>query len=310
FQKWFPQYGDFLAGAIRQECLDEYLAYKTNNVSSCPAPLNTDKNGCTASTVINCLLNTVPEYWKANMAAASVLLGVMPTILSIMGSSSMETGLLAMRRPLLSLLLGVGAPSAFPLRAFEYSNPEEMLRKGTGSIGWGEQLGRPVAAVVVALQYLIVCAAVANVSHITYELCVFSVCSFLPEMQVLPAVWLALALAVYVLGDAAVMLRIRLREQNGRCRTLGEAVRQEFQLSALRPMTVLEFRPESRIYILISWLTATGNIMHIIFGTVIFSSLQFIGTQDAFVILNRYLASSFVCRIIIMFEISGMRRTV
>jgi hypothetical protein len=41
------------------------------------------------------------ETKKVNMAAAAVLLGLLPTILSMIGTTTTETGLLSLRRPVL-----------------------------------------------------------------------------------------------------------------------------------------------------------------------------------------------------------------
>ena len=67
------------------------------------------------SDVAEYLLENTPEVFKANMAAASVLLGLLPTILSLAGSSTLEVGLIALQRPFLASLLGTASPAVYPL---------------------------------------------------------------------------------------------------------------------------------------------------------------------------------------------------
>lgn len=64
------------------------------------------------SDVAECLLDKTPEVFKAGMAAASVMLGLLPTILSLAGSSTVEVGLVALRRPLACFTLGNGVASS------------------------------------------------------------------------------------------------------------------------------------------------------------------------------------------------------
>ncbi|EMR72813.1 hypothetical protein UCREL1_128 [Eutypa lata UCREL1] len=92
-----------------------------------------DCKECLADGVIRCILNDVGEDAKVNMAAASVFLGLLPSILSFAGLRTIETGLLAQRRPLLALITGFGAPAVSPLHAFDYHNgPVELLSDAPG----------------------------------------------------------------------------------------------------------------------------------------------------------------------------------
>ncbi|KAK5630969.1 hypothetical protein RRF57_006684 [Xylaria bambusicola] len=64
------------------------------------------------------------------MAAAAVALGLLPITLSLVGSSTAEIGLLALRRPILTFFLASGAPAVSSLGVFEYQGPIHMLREG------------------------------------------------------------------------------------------------------------------------------------------------------------------------------------
>lgn len=47
--------------------------------------------------------------------------------------------------------------------------------------------------------------------------------------------------------------------------------------------------------------------MHVIFGTLIFSRLLFVGVKDAAGIIFRHIAGVAVCRVILMYELVGLR---
>jgi hypothetical protein len=64
---------------------------------------------------------------------------------------------------------------------------------------------------------------------------------------------------------------------------------------------------EGKTYVAWSWFLSTATVIHIIFGSLLFSGLLFIGPRDALLVIFRYVASVLVCRIIVMFELAGMR---
>jgi len=64
---------------------------------------------------------------------------------------------------------------------------------------------------------------------------------------------------------------------------------------------------ETKRFIGVAWLLHTLTVVHILFGTLVFSSLAFIGTRDAVLVLGRFMASVLFCRVILMYEIAGLR---
>ncbi|KAL2135821.1 hypothetical protein VTI74DRAFT_6750 [Chaetomium olivicolor] len=219
FQTFFPQYSPTLTSFIRGPCRAPFADYLTQNPTTCSYV------GCLSGRVVHCLLSQATESMKANMAAAAVLLGLLPTTLSLIGSNTIETGVLALRRPVLAGLLAAGAPSVAPMRMFEYDDPAELLLGGTGGGSAAAGLVDAVMVattrrsgvlrlVVVVLEYLVAAAAVANLAHLSYLLSVQAVCSFSSETAFHPALWAALALALHVWGAMAVRLRVCLRKED------------------------------------------------------------------------------------------------
>jgi len=56
-------------------------------------------DSCKIAPVTECILSHLMQADQANMASASAVLGLLPTVLSMMGSSTVDIGLLAVRRP-------------------------------------------------------------------------------------------------------------------------------------------------------------------------------------------------------------------
>src|SRR5271168_4649706 len=188
FQHWYPQYRHVFESIMEEYCQTEYHGYLTE-----VAPK--DYLSGTVTPVIDCILKNLNETRKSNMAAAAVLLGLLPTTLGLVGSTTMEVGLVALRRPLLAFLLAAGAPAVSPIRTFDYVDPKELLQK------------KPAIAL---LQYVVAAAAVLNLATVSYELCIRTVCSFAPETAYEPALWAFLAVAVHLFGSWSVYLRVRI----------------------------------------------------------------------------------------------------
>ncbi|KAH6854687.1 hypothetical protein B0I37DRAFT_362798 [Chaetomium sp. MPI-CAGE-AT-0009] len=94
---------------------------------------------------------------------------------------------------------------------------------------------------------------------------------------------------------------------------LKRTLQREFQLSGATSHTtsiILRSKPATYFAAIVAWFTSTGTILHVIYGTITYSTVVFISTQDALGVVARYLVSTLVCRIILNFEMSGMRAVV
>lgn len=152
------------------------------------------------------------------MSAAAVVLGLAPTILQMLSPRPCDTALVAVRRPLLALLLSCATPSTtcpppaqyasiiqsldspLPPQArgcFPYTVPRTL-----GYHGW-------MAAVVSAVQYAVALGAAANSAYRTYQLCIWTVCTIVPTRIYLPALWHATVVLLHLVGWAALRLSLR-----------------------------------------------------------------------------------------------------
>ncbi|KAI0144753.1 hypothetical protein BJ166DRAFT_538973 [Pestalotiopsis sp. NC0098] len=205
FQQWYPQYGASLQYKMSKNCTSQYHDYLNGSSTYCRQ--YPSQSGCLAGQVVDCILDNTSESTKANMAAAAVLLGILPTILSLAGSTTVEIGLLSQRRPVLAFLLPVGSPAISPLRSFEYRNILEDLhhQKVTPN---HKPIHSALSMGVSFLQYLVAIGAIANLIYVSWQLCVSTLCSFLPDSNILPALWIILAVPIHFVGSLALWIRV------------------------------------------------------------------------------------------------------
>ena len=303
FQQWFHQYSLFLQSTLQDACSRQYQDYYLNVMGAGCDGGPKDPPSCNlAGRVVDCLLSHITESTKANFASAAVLLGLMPTTLTYVGSNTAETALLALRRPILALLLAGGSPTVSPFRTFEYGNLDKLLSK-TPIARPFPHLSPGSAVAVVLVEYVFAGIAIINLVHVSWQLSNFAVCSFSPETAYMPLLWAVLALKVHLFNSLATRFCVSLEPAVGSYKT-------EFQLNARLQKAQLKIQPESYQFIICSWMTSTTSVLHILFGTVVFSSTLFIGTQDAAYIVLRFIASAVFCRIVLMLELRGMRGVV
>lgn len=64
---------------------------------------------------------------------------------------------------------------------------------------------------------------------------------------------------------------------------------------------------KEKLSIFLNELSGFGAFLHIFFGTVVFSSVMFISTIDAVKVIARYVASGLECRLVITWELGGLK---
>lgn len=159
------------------------------------------------------------------------------------------------------------------------------------------------------LEYLFTIAAIVNVAHVTWELSIKTVTAVATESEYLLALWVATSVIIHIFGAWAVSCRMSILLP-GHDSGTKNSFADEWKLSAVQPPARLQVHQEGPLFIFISWLVSTGTIIHLVLGTIVLAGTLFISPQDALQVVARYLASTLLCRIILMFEVRGMRNTV
>ncbi|KAM7218611.1 hypothetical protein V8F06_005930 [Rhypophila decipiens] len=368
FQQWYPQYAHIFSDIRQLYCEDEYAAYLTGvkNHSNIDHIGGGGIYSVVTQPVINCILNHTSDYVKNGMTSAQVLLGVMPTVLAILGASTEEMSMLSniARRPLLALLLSAGSPSVYFSRAFEYHDPAEILSDHPARLPqWRPRRWFSIGGIA-ALEYTVAIIAVGNIVVMNWELGIKTICAFWTDGILAPTVWAVTGVLTHLLGMLVLRLRlvgwrgkdaewVRRMADEKRAKERKRVLLLEGEVSGLeipgKPgrskhdsvwrgvgnwirsiptrarmiLSTTEGVPaaaegyqvrivtfvERKTFLVAAWSLSMLTVFHIIYGTVVFASTTFIGIQDALTILARYIASVACCRVILMYELAGLRES-
>lgn len=269
------------------------------------------------------------------------MLGLTPGLLATLGPTVGEISLLSSQVPILSFLLSMGATAIYPTRPFDYSEPTEILHKG--SVMHSSWANSKWDIVLIVAEYLLAAAACANVWQNSYQLGRQTTFAPICNQSWWVVGWTAVPSLIHILaaiGYNAKIIRgsrktreddeterLQAQSENDQCTSFVDIPQQP--TSAKRPYRLSAVRQSSGIWVqsifdrsivplkvseipwwlkLVNSLCSVLSFIHVIFGIFIFSSLQFVFAGDAVGVLVRYLASALVCRVVMIIEFGRMRR--
>jgi len=306
FQEWQPTYASKFTAILRDNCSTEYAAYLNT-----PAHLSDDRS---CQITVSCLLSNTDERTKAVLSSANVLLGLIPVILTLMGPSSAECALLALRRPVLALLLAVGSPSKNPIRTIEYRGPvEEIVKEKRGKLKLHQTLSRPANTCIAFAEMILALGSMVNVIHLCWSIGKTTVFNPWCDRSFGPLVWTSISAVIFMLGTGTFSLvvheHLESEEGTSYMRRFWKRLRNERVPCMAQEPRWLSWKDESYAFVFLGWMTTLLTIVHIIFGTFWFSSVLFLSAGDALAITGRFMVSAVVCRAVLMYELAGMRDT-
>jgi hypothetical protein len=327
FNIWFEQYASAFKKIRIENCSSQYEIYlygKKTNITA-DWPTGGDQHNLFVQPLINCMLTATSPYILWQMQTAQIILGLTPPALAILGASSDELALLGVigERNLLTLLLMAATPSVYTSRAFDYQDHRDILRGHEDR--YRVYVGKKRRAVIVGLEYFFGLLSLANTAILSWELGQRTVCSIAPEVWFLPFLWWLSGVVVHIVGLCFFRLRVMRDlgfkdtvdlEKNADVHgwrwviyTARRLLLKEIGLfSGEKPTpTYIKWVGERKVYIVGSWLHSIFTVMHIIFGTLVFSGLNFVGPRDALEILGRYMGSIILCRVVLMYELAVIR---
>ncbi|KAI1274488.1 hypothetical protein F5Y07DRAFT_215382 [Xylaria sp. FL0933] len=325
FQNFYPQTRPEYEYILHHNCSQQFANYLTGR----PQDFTGDWLGgggtftVLVQPVVNCLLENTSEYIKAAASSAQVLLGVTPPILATLGASSDELAMLSVigRRPLLSLLISFGSPGVYMERVFDFRQPEKMLRRSPGRYRPRRPDTTFKRRMLAATQYIIALGAVAKVVALSWRLGVGTVCAWWSETIFAPLVWTVLSIPIHFAGTFAIRLRVRriYSDEDKETDTgFGQWLRMlparlhgywksEWVPAVSQDEIKIISYEEGILYVIWSWVLSAATVVHILFGSLVLSGLLFIGPGDALMVIIRYVLSVLSCRILVAFELSGIR---
>ncbi|KAM5529053.1 hypothetical protein FOXYSP1_16897 [Fusarium oxysporum f. sp. phaseoli] len=303
YEHFFPAWEHLIQDQLRNNCTKQLNNYRNRS--------NTDQGS--GYNVIGCVLETMPEYRKAELASAAVILGLAPTVLQLMSASYLDTAVLAYRRPGLAFLLSMSSSGVRPLTATEYDDFIATMGTDPFHTNFGKSQSVWAPTIVSILEYTIASGAVANTAYLAYQLSVWAVCTFSPQQDFLPAMWTVAALVIHLVGYLAARLRISVEGRGGSGEDNNRGTRWHRLWAELTPtpwQTRLEVKKNDRhngwFLVLVSALYI-GDALQAFFGTLILSSLVFISVRDSAIIVIRLMASALFARGILIYELAGFR---
>lgn len=301
YKHFFPAWEYDLKSMLQDECKTSYEHYQ-NRIFTQPQ---------VGYQVINCILETMPEFRKAELAAASVILGIAPSALQLLSASYVENAIMAFRRPGLAFLLAMSSSGVRPVSMGEFDDFISKMEVDASRNDFPTSFWASFATS--AIEYFATAAAVANNAHLAYQLSIFAVCTFAPANDFLPAVWTASCVAIHLIGYVAIGLRVEVDTGKDK-RIIGlrnwswQKLRTEFISTPWQARIRLYYKRSYN-----GWFSAAisllyiGTVLQALYGTIILSSLVFISVRDSTVIVLWLMASTLVTRGILIYELGGLR---
>ncbi|KAL8801417.1 MAG: hypothetical protein Q9182_004481 [Xanthomendoza sp. 2 TL-2023] len=301
FNQYLPHTFSIITSQVGDQCNAQFDAYrKGRQHSGDPVTRDLCRNA------LNCILDNLDSTTAYNFQAANVLLGLTPTMLSLLGNAPPEIALLAFSgRPVLAFLLNMGAPVIAVAGTFKYQHPLEVLTYGGGKSPFPTFTG--VKSVLIATsEYILAAAAAVNVALLAYDISTKAV--YVPNCgrTWYAFLWMYLCLILHPLALFTFWSRVRITrspEHKGWVNT-------ETKHCASYCGVSYSLKEDTYLSLFLDWVLSHGAIIQIIFGTLVLSASTLIDTHDAFRVVGRYAASAILCRLILMYELYGLRAAV
>ncbi|KAF1810847.1 hypothetical protein P152DRAFT_460138 [Eremomyces bilateralis CBS 781.70] len=212
------------------------------------------------------------------------------------------------KRPLLSALLAAGSPAVFPLRSFEYTRTiEDLLERDFQK----PAIFNDLDPVILVLEYLLAAASVGNIGELCYRLGGRVLSAIFTGDEQHYFIWAWIGLAIHGFGALTLYRRTKVTTLGGEYdQHHGHTVFNQFKLQARQTRLCIEIRRESLLFLAIYWFTTLLTVCHIVYGTILFSSMLFISVEDAISVIARLMGSVIVCRIVLSYELVNLQSIV
>jgi hypothetical protein len=267
FQTFFPVYSKSFTEIRDGPCRD-YFAQKEAGAAVC-------------HNLLNCMLENTSDVIKGDMASGMVALGLMPTLLIFLSSSTAETTLLSRRRPLLALLLAIGSPAVQPPPIFSFPDPTEMMNIKDDHILARHYSGWQAVLITIA-QYTLALAAITNVYLAAFYTGYWTVNTISCDDYFYQMLWAGSTVAIHLTGLWALALRVNeVEDKSRRYDNFRSKVSQWFKHETTPCVTQdklqLVCKSETPLFVAVSSWASILTTVHVLWGTIAFSSVHFLG---------------------------------
>jgi hypothetical protein len=277
YQHFFPDVRAEITEALIQNCSSLFKSYLQEDIIL---------YGSYCVKIYSCIVENLDQYTQANMASWGVLLGLTPWLLSTLGSTTIEMSLLSSRRPLLAAMLVLGSPAMNPVRAFDDYNPiEKQLLLGLKQ--WApSKVSGTRCAFYILLEFAAAAASIANLATMSWTLARNTISTMsCDDSDTLAELWIGLVLFTHLFGIITLVSRAEIevdgeeRDVKWKFRKVRHWLRlvREFRLCVNQQPLQITWGEENWKFFFWSWLAAFYTVAHLAFGTLVFSSLSFVG---------------------------------
>jgi len=314
FQRFYPSWSHQLTTILDNDCVTERDAY--NDAS------NNDR--LISFNLTSCVLQHLAEFTKTEISVVSVIFGLLPTMLMLIGPTTDEISLLGRRRSLLAGLLALAMPSVRSATESPYQDPGRYLREPVDITSRVGILSRPslwARGLVSLAQYALATGAAANMVYQSYLMatqCV-SVSAIAIYSEPLPQtygpfLWFVLIVVVHLIGGLASSLATVKDPENERrwhrktARwSLLQWLADELTPCCYADPVFLVRRPRTYLSLFVSYLSQLAVVVLFGYATIMLSSQIFISLGDAVPVIAYYMVGAYVSRLLLTMELHGMR---
>jgi hypothetical protein len=293
--------------------------------------------------LVSCFLDNFSEIRKTEMAISSIVLGLLPMAIQFVGPRIADVAVLGMRRPLLAMLISMGSTCATLQN--DHTGLETVRVRGEKrtyskeDILWPEKLidARIWAKASISIfEYVLVGSAAANSIVQGYQLSFWAISfistatgtfgstaeAFSPLLWIfLPVPIQALSMFVLYLGCASGASTLPQPKFDSVHRMhwcsyawvrvknwfIQETTPHAFGKNETATQTEV-LKKSTRYWMLgLNWAIKLMVWVQVVYGTIVLSGMLLVSVFVALQIVGRFLAGAIVCRVVVEFEMYGLR---
>ncbi len=163
---------------------------------------------------------------------------------------------------------------------------------------------RRYRTLILVVEHALAIGAIANTISVSLDLGWRSVCSWNCDISYFPLTWVLIPGVIHGIAWLSFVLIPKRVEEI----TAPAAVTHVHDGSSKRttPTRIIRAEYPGAISLIVSSCAVGFAVGHVMFGTLVFSSLMFLMISDAVPVIIRYAASAVTCRIINQFELALM----
>ncbi|KAF3004757.1 hypothetical protein E8E13_000728 [Curvularia kusanoi] len=278
--------------------------------------------------LLQCMLNYMGEATKVEMGICTVIFGLLPSMMHMIGPEMQDVWRLGIHRPLLTLMLCIGAPTL--TLSHGRTNQLDCYKKqpsvcvNTGACTtpnqlWPSFLKHWTAGIAISLlEYLVAFGAAVSALYYGYVLtfyCITFVTTLMgtfgsTQEAFAPLFWMLFPLPIHAMGIVAGY-RSAIWKHPPQLSNILDKVKHWIKGEITPCAYLMNYKDVTRLApsyrsLVFDWVVKISVWVHVMSGTIILSSTIFTNLFDTMRISGLLLGGTMLCRIIVAFELYGL----